>query len=297
MTFDTILMLSIPQLLCYDEPAGDDGAAAAAAAAASAGDGGDGDTGGEGGDGGAATKTFTQDQLNEILAADRRRHQEQTKKVADQAKSMEARLQKLIADKNTSDAHRATLETDLEDLRASQRSEAEQREHLAKKAKEEHENAVNALKSEAQQWESLFKQSTVERTLTDAAVEHDAFSPNQIVSLLKDKTEMKPAKDPDGNVIPGRFEAKTAVEVKEEDGTVLTAWKAPAEAVEMMKNQSDLFGNLFKNAVLAGIGAGTAASTGKNTAGVDPSKLSIEEKARRFREDPESIGLRARKNY
>jgi hypothetical protein len=295
MTFEEFV-LSFPQVLCYDEGegAGDAGAGAGEGAGDAGAAGGD---EGQGAGEGAQTKTFTQDQLNEILAADRRKHQEQTKKVAEQAKSMESRLQKLIADKNTSEAQRAGLEADLEDLRASQRSEAEQREHLAKKAKEEHENTVNNLKGEAQQWESLFKESTVQRTLTDAAVKHEAFSPNQLVALLKDKTEMRPVKDQEGQVIPGRFEARTAIEVKGEDGEVMTAWKDPTEAVELMKNNPDEYGNLFRNAVIAGIGGGTAASTGKNSAGVDPSKLSIAEKARRFKEDPESLGLSARKNY
>jgi hypothetical protein len=290
MTFEEFV-LSFPQVLCYDdEGAGDAGTAVDEGTAADAG-------GDEGQSAAAQSKTFTQEQLNEILAADRRKHQEQTKKVAEQAKNMESRLQKLISDKNTSDAQRASLEADLEDLRASQRSEAEQREHLAKKAKEEHENALNNLKSEAQQWESLFKQTQIQRTLLDAGIKHDAFDPEQIVVHLQSKTEMKPVKDSDGNVVPGRFEPKTAVEVKEESGEVLTAWKSPDEAVELMKNNPDKFGNLFRNAVIAGIGGGTAASTGKNSVGVDPSKLSISEKARRFKEDPESLGLKPKRNY
>jgi len=294
MTFKEFV-LSFPQVLCYEDgDAGDAGGAADTGAAADAG-GGEGQ--GEGVGQSQQEKLFTQEQLNEFLARDRRTHQEQTKKVAEQAKQMESRLQKLISDKNTSEAHRASLEADLEDLRASQRTEQEQREHLAKKAKEEHENALNNLKSEASQWESLFKESTVQRTLTDAAVKHEAFSPSQLVALLKDKTEMRPVKDQENQVIPGRFEAKTAIEVKGDDGQVMTAWKTPEEAVEMMKNNPDEYGNLFRNAVIAGIGGGTAASTGKNSAGVDPSKLSMAEKARRFREDPESLGLPPRKNY
>lgn len=290
MKTEDFLLLSFPQdqVLCYDDDAGDSGE--------SNGDSGEG-AGGGGGDNSKNEQTFTQAQLNEILAADRRKHQEKTQAVQAQAKQLEVRMEKLIADKNTSDAARASLEQDLEELRASQRTEAEQRQHLAEKAKVEHETAINNLKNESKQWESLYKISSIERTLTDAAVKHEAFSPGQLVSLLKDKTEMRPCKDQEGQVIPGRFEAKTAVEVKDEHGNILKHWKNPDEAVELMKQNANEYGNLFRNAVIAGIGAGTAASTGKNSVGVDRSKLSIEEKARRFREDPESLGLKAKRNY
>ena len=293
MTFKDFV-LSYPQVLCYDDPSGDP------PVDDPSGDPPAGDPSGDppAGDPPKNEETFTQIQLNEYLATDRRKHEAATKKVADQAKAMEQRLEKMIADKQTSDAQRAGLESDLEDFRASQRSEEEQREHVALKAKEAHDNEVKELTEAAGTWETLYKQSTIKRTLTDAAVKHDAFNPKQIVALLEQKTEMRPVKEADGvTVIPNKFEARTAIDVREEDGTILTAWKTPSEAVEGMKNDPDEDGNLFRNAVLAGIGGGTAATTGKNSAGVDPSKLSIEEKARRFKEDPESLGLKPKRNY
>lgn len=104
MKTEDFLLLSFPQVLCYDEP--DAGEADTGADAGEAGAGAEVDSG-------SSEKTFTQAQLNEFLAADRRRHQEQTKKVQEQAKQMEERLQKLIADKNTSEAHRQSLQNDL----------------------------------------------------------------------------------------------------------------------------------------------------------------------------------------
>lgn len=287
MTFELDYVFSYPQIICYD---GEGEGTAVSDPPAS----GDPPANDDQPDGQKKEAVFTQAQLNEILAADRRKHQDQTNKVKEQAQQLEAQMQKLIQDKNTTEAAKASLQADLDELRASQLTEEQKRELAAKKAKEEHENQVKNLQEQATQWETLFKRSTIERTLTDAAVTHDAFSPSQIVSLLKDHTEMKPVKDSDGNEIPGRFEPKTAIKITEENGEVLTAWKTPAEAVEHMKTQSDLFGNLFKNHVIAGIGSGTAPGGGKPT---DPSKLSIEEKARRFREDPESLGLKPKRNY
>lgn len=289
-TFELDYVLSTAQILCYEGEGGDPPAGDPPAGDPPAGD-------PPAGDKKSGEATFTQSQLNEILAADRRKHQDQTKKVQDQAKSMETRLEKMIDDKNNSDAVRASLAADLEELRASQRTDAEQREHNAAKSKAEHENQIKGLEESAVTWEGLYKASTIERALTDAAVEHEAFRPGQIVSLLKDKTEMRQNKDSEGNLLPDSFTSKTAIEVTTEEGEVLTHWKSPSEVIKMMKENSAEDGNLFRNAVLAGIGAGTAAGTGKNSAGVDPSKLSIEEKARRFKEDPESLGLKSRRNY
>jgi len=296
MTFkNKLFVYATPQVLCYDEPSGDDAAAAAAAAAVAAAEAaadaeGDGDDGGDD----AAKAKFTQDQLNKILAEDRRKEEAKRKAVGETAKQMEARLKQAIADNRNSEELRAGLEADLEDLKASQRSEAEQREHLAARAKEEHETQVATLQQAATQWEGLFKQSSIERSILDAAVKHEAFNNDIIVNLLASKTEMKQAKDSAGNLLPDKYEPKTAVSVKDPDsGELLTAWKSPEEAVEIMKNNPDEFGGLFRNAVIAGIGGGTAASNQPGPK-VDAAKLTAEEFARRFAENPESLGLKSK---
>jgi len=295
MTFkDFRFAFAVPQILAYDEDVAD--VADVADDVADVAD----DT--SSGDDAAAKKkeeeqaTFTQDQLNKILAEDRRKEEAKRAKVGETAKQMEARLKKAIADNKNSEELRAALANDLEDLRASQRSAEEQRAFTAKKAKEAHESEVQRLADEAKQWESLYKRETIERTLTDAAVVHDAYSPNQLVSLLRDKTEMKEEKDSEGNPT-GRLVPLTALEVKGEDGSVLTTWKPPTEVVELMKNDpTDENKNLFRNAVIAGIGGGTAASGVKDARTVDGKKISMDDFAKRFEENPESLGL-APKHY
>lgn len=286
MTFKWDFILAYPQIICFDGE--EDGDAL-------------GDAVDSGDDGQQETKkqetVFTQEQVNKFLAEDRRKREQKLKSQEEQVKKAEERLQQIASQAETTKEQKVMLEMEIEQLRASRRSEEEQRKHLEEQRKKAHENEINDLKSKMVEWEGLYKSSTIERALNDAAIAHEAFRPGQIVDLLRNRTEMKEAKDKDGNVILGQYVPMVAVQVTEEDGTVLTNWVEPNKAVELMKNDPDRDGNLFKNSVIAGIGGGTAPSTGSNSAKVDPNKLSDEEFERRFREDPKSLGLRPKTYY
>lgn len=301
MMFKYLNLMAEPQVICYDDA--DDAAAVVAAAEAAEAATAAADataaaaavtTPPADGDG---TQAFTQEQVNRMMAEDRRKHETKSKQVGDQIKTMETRMQQMIADKRTSDEHKAMLESDLEDVRASQRTAQEQRDHIAAKATADHESALTSLTDEKSMWEDLYKTSMIDRAIIDAAIEHDAFNPDQIIDKLKPRTEMRPHKDEEGN-LTGSMEARVASKVIEEDGTVLTSWDTPSQVVEKLKTSGqDKDGNLFRSAVIAGIGGGTAASTTGSGIKINPNSISPEEYAKRFKENPESLGLPPRKNY
>lgn len=221
--------------------------------------------------------TFTQEQVNKFLAEDRRKRDSKVKSQADQFQKMDDRLQQMILAAETTKEQKSMLEADLEDLRASQRTEQEQRDHLALQSKERHENEVKTIQDAAVKWEGLYKTSMIQRALIDAATEHDAYNPQQIIDKLERHTEMKQDKDPEGRLLE-TYSPKTAVKVKDDDGNVLTAWKTPQEAVELLKTNLDADGNLFRSSVMVGIGVGTATAPGANPNTLaDGNKLSDEE--------------------
>ena len=69
-----------------------------------------------------APKTFTQEEVNKFLAADRRGHQEKYTK-------LEESYQTVLQDKNLTGENRDRLESELESLRASFRTKEQQIEH------------------------------------------------------------------------------------------------------------------------------------------------------------------------
>lgn len=251
-------------------------AAAAAAAAATA----------AGGAGGAA-KTFTQDEVNRFLAEDRRKHQTALA-------SVETKLQEALNDKTMTEATRKALEENLNAIQGQLRTKEQQLAHEKKQMEEAHGNEVTELKKKAGFWEGLYRESTVERSLQDAAVKGDAFNPEQIVVLLRPMTKLLEVVDEKTGKTTGKY--KPMVEMNDVDpktGEPVLMVRTPEEAVKRMKELPETYGNLFKSGVVSGIGAGTA--TGGAPGGgsrVDVRKLTPQQYREIRAKNPELLGLR-----
>jgi len=228
-------------ILCYDGDNSGDPAAAAAAA---------GETN-TGNSDGSSDRTFTQVELNKILADDKRKHQEKYGQ-------LEQSYQDLLSNQNISEEQRKKLEERLEDVQASLRTKEQQAEYERKQSETKYEDQLKTAETRANHWEGLYKQETVVRSLQDAATGADAFNPNQIVGLLKPMTELK---DIEGKLAP----MIDFPDIDEKTGAEITTLRTPAEAVKRMKELPKVYGNLFKSNVVSGVGAGQAnTGTGDN---------------------------------
>ena len=115
----------------------------------------------------AAGKVFTQDDLNRVLAEDRRKHQVQIKEQAE-------KLEGVLKSSQLTEQDRKVLQENLVALQGQLRSS----EAAAAKEKQELEQAFQAKLVESEKktqiWEGLYRESTVQRSLQDAAVKNDA---------------------------------------------------------------------------------------------------------------------------
>lgn len=217
-------------------------------------------------------KTFTQDDLNRILADDRRKHQQR----------LEA-LQSQLEQSKLSETERAELNTRLEEMQASLRSKEEQAKIDQRKLEDKHKNELTQLMSRAESAERQYREFRIERELKDAALEGEAFNANQVVTLLRSQTKIAT----DGSV-QVEFQIPN-----ETTGALEAQLKTPAEAVKFLKDAPEAYGNLFKSNVVSGIGGNSA--TGGLTPGkeVDVSTLTIEQYAELRKKNPAALGLRA----
>jgi len=239
------LYLSRPWSACFEgeddaaKAAADKAAADAAAAAAAA----------------AATgsgKTFTQDDVNRIVAADRRKLEEALKKT-------EKQYQDLLASQSLTEQERKALQANLEMVQGQLRSKEEQLLLEKKQIEEAYANKMQEMEKKSSHFETLYRDSTIERALQDAAVKHEAWSPSQVVSLLRQQTKMIEETDPKTGKLTGKY--KPMVEMlalNTTTGEMETKAYTPEDAVKKMKDTPDTWGNLFKSGVVSGIGAGTA---------------------------------------
>jgi superfamily II RNA helicase len=236
-------------------------------------------------------KNFSQDDLNRFLADDRRKHQEKYKK-------LEESYKEILADKNLQKEQRAKMEAELADLQKSFRTKEQQAEYERKQERERFEGELETYKTAATKWESLYKNSVIDRSLQDAAVAAEAFNPGQIVGLLRPMTKMQEKTDEAGKSLGDFIPLIDFPDIDEKTGDQVITLRTPEEAVQRMKELPEMFGNLFKANVVSGVGSGSATGGVQSGDGgrVDPTKLTPEQYRKLRRENPEALGLKRRPN-
>jgi len=237
--------------------------------------------------GGDPPKTFTQEQVNGIVAADRR-------KLEDALKKTEQQYQDLLKSQSLTEQERKALQENLAVVQGQLRSKEEQLALEKKQVEEAYAGKLQELEKKAAFFETLYRDSTIERALTDAAVKNDAWSPLQIVVQLRSQTKMLEETDSKTGKLTGKFRPMVEMQtLNTTTGEMETKAYSPDEAVKKMKEMPEQFGNLFRPNVVSGIGAGTATG-GPNMPGggkIDVRKLSHEEFLKIRAEHPEWLGL------
>ena len=196
----------------------------------------------------AATKgkTFTQDELNKIVGEERRKQKTANDKLATELEALKNKA-------SLSAQEREELELRVESLR----SEHMTKEELAKQEKDKldkkYKGELDTKTKEAETWRAKYTQSTINRSITDAAIATEAFSPKQIVAQLAANARLVEELD-ENNKPTGDFVAKVRITDKGKDGKDVTLDLPVLEAVKRMSEQDD-FANLFKGKGTGGTGS------------------------------------------
>lgn len=220
-----------------------------------------------------ADKTFTQAEVNKILAEDKRKHQAQAQK-------LEAKLNETLTNVKLTQEERAKADELLEDLRKQFRTKEETAKIERKQLEDKYTNEITTLKTRAEQAENKYVDSTISRAIQDAAVSGDAFSPNQIVVLLRPMTKMV-----------GDNPMVDFPDVEADTGNPIVKQMTPTEAVQRMKQLVDVHGNLFKSNVVSGVGAGSSTGGTPGSGKVDVKKLTMEQFLQLRKTNPKALGL------
>ena len=222
--------------------------------------------GGAGGTGEGTQKTFTQQELENVVAQERKKFEQTTRKTIQELENL-----KKVA--GTSDAAKAALETRISELNETLMT----KEELARKEKErltnEFQHKLKTTEEERSLWENRYKDSTAQREILDAAVQSQAYDPEQIQAFLLPKARVVEVMDEAGNPT-GDFTTKVKITTTGKDGKPVTLDVSVAEAVKNMRETPDRFGNLFKDLS----SGGTGGSGGNSPKGpLDVSKMTPEQ--------------------
>lgn len=236
---------------------------------------------------GGGGKTFTQAEVNEFLAKEKRKHQEKYQ-------TLEVSYEELLANQSLSQEERTRLESQLEDVRKQFRTKEQQLAHEKKEAEERYQRELTEALEKGKKWETRYTESTIQQALQSAAIKHEAYNPSQVVTQLRSSTKLVEAMDANGKPT-GKLEPMVEMTVADsETGATEVAQMTPNEAVEYLKKSPELWGNLFRNNVVEGIGSSSI--TGGGTPGkLDPTKMSDEQYFKMRAQNPEALGIGKRR--
>lgn len=241
-------------------------------------------------------RMFSQEEVNSFLAEERRK--QQTAQQAALLKTETTYKELLANNQNLSAQDRKNLEENLSIVQAQLRTKDQQAAIEKKQLEDQYKGKLSEAEKRAAHWESVYRESTVDRSLLDAAHKHDAYRPEQIVTLLKGDTKLVDEVDGNGQTVG----SKVVVQFMDPDphtGELIPTMRTPDEAVKRMKELPEIHGNLFKSNVVSGIGANSSANgypSGSNGK-PDLKKLSQDpEQFRKVMKENPNIILNARSN-
>lgn len=207
-----------------------------------------GDQGGQGGGGsegeGASqepkTITLTQEELNKMMADNRRKTTQENKELKDMLNQLQNQSQMTEQEKEE-------LSQRLEELEKKNLTQEELTKRELAKAQKEHATQLKTAQDSSEFWKANYTQATIARSLQDAAIEHKAVSPEQIVILLAGSTRLKETED-------NNFAPVVDFNDVDDDGKAITLEMSPTDAVKRMVELPDKYGNLFQGNSSSGIG-------------------------------------------
>jgi hypothetical protein len=225
-------------------------------------------------------KRFTQDDLNSLLATDRRKHQQKID-------NLQAALEQAATSKNLTLQERETLEQQIDTLKKEPMTAQERAQHEKKQLETQWQKRVTDAEGREKDWRQRFEEQTIRSVIEDASHKAGCFSPSQVVSLLGPNAKVIVAED-------GKT-CKVEVAVEDADGNKVVT--NPRDALKTLQANPAKWGNLFKTGVVSGIGSGSGQGDPMKPGGkIDVTKLTMQQYLDVREKNPELLGLRRPKN-
>lgn len=202
----------------------------------------------EGEDEGKLPEVLTKEAVDKHLAGMRKKYET---KISILTTDLEA----IKGNSKLSQQEREALEHQIESLNSTFKTQVELKEEALTKAQKKHKTDLDTLTSERDSWKTRYTNETIDSALLSAAAENDAFSPFQIVTLLRGVAVLEDELDVDTGKATGKFGVRVNLNTVDKDGKPITLKLTAPEAVKKMQEMPDMYGNLFKSGVTSGTGA------------------------------------------
>ena len=204
---------------------------------------------GEGeGEGKGEGKNFTQEEVNTMMASDRKKHQGQTQNALNELQALQAKM-----DLTTSE--REDLEKRVDSLQATLTTKEEQSAREQEKSKKASAKEVETLTGERNTWQKRYTDSQISQAITTAAVTNKGINPGHFISELSSKSRLEETMV--DNKGTGEFKVVVALPTKDKDGKDVVLQLSANDAVKRMQDMTE-HANLFEGTGKGGQGGNNA---------------------------------------
>lgn len=215
-------------------------------------------------------RTFTQEELNNIIARELGPYKEREQKI-------KQRLDELTSQNVSTEEEKKAYRQKLSEMETIMLTKEQQAQREQEKVKAEADQKQKRLEEEASTWKSRFTQREIVHAIVEAATAHGGYKPRQFVPFLEGKARLEERVDSEG-LPTGEFDVKIRWDGVDKDGRPAKMDLSPHDTVKAMKGNEE-YANFFLSE--AG-GTGYVPTRGSKSSGpVDVSKMSTEDYANR----------------
>jgi len=209
-------------------------------------EGNEGDSGiGGGSEGDSGEKSFSQEEVNNLLATQKKKIQTKTSDAIKQLDNMKKTA-------NLTKSQKEGIEKQLNTLRATMETEKQRASREKAAQKDGYDKQVASLTAERDRFKNLHTSSTIKRSIADAASGNKAIHNEQVMAILEPNTTLTEDVDAEGNGL-GSFSPTVEFTDVDKDGAAIKVNYTPAEAVKRMTEMS-MHSNLFESTNVGGAG-------------------------------------------
>ncbi len=199
----------------------------------------------EGAGEGEVEKKFSQEDVNTMMAEEKRKTQVAQRKQASELEELKRGASLTVEQKET-------LETQIDELKTQYMTTKERAERAKEEADKKSDNLIMQLTQQRDDANASHSRLVIANAITSASSEHKAISAEQISAILAPSTKLTETLDESGNPT-GVFAPTVTFEDIDKDGKAIVLELPIREAVKRMR-ELPKHGNLFEGDKAGGLG-------------------------------------------
>lgn len=192
----------------------------------------------------SVVKAFTQEDVNKLLAEDRRKHTDTNKKLVGEIEALRGRS-------TLTETEKGELESRVSELSKTLLTKEELAKDLLDKTNKRYKQEQDTIVAERDSWKTRYTEKTINNSIISEASTANAVNAKQLVAILRPNTRLVEVLE-EGKPT-GDFDTVVDYQSKDDKGKPVKLVLPVGEAIKKMKEDSEYM-NLFRGEGTGGVG-------------------------------------------